>query len=105
MTLAPSVKQNLYRFVQETIENVVLHAIAKHLLVGLVVNQIKLSLSVQVGGSCLVPTEVSGHNGLSGMRHQLALRSVPGKYGPEFVKSAELQSLPDKWQPIPNFNS
>lgn len=84
--LSPGVEQNLYRIAQEAIENVVLHANAKHLLVSLVINQNNLSLSVQDDGSGLARTESSGHFGLSGMREraqligaELIVESQPGQ--------------------------
>lgn len=86
VALSPSVEQNLYRIAQEAIENVVLHANAKHLLVRLIINSNNLILAVQDDGSGLAQTEVSNHFGLSGIREraqllgaELTVESQPGQ--------------------------
>ncbi|MHC1782292.1 MAG: sensor histidine kinase [Anaerolineaceae bacterium] len=86
--LPPDVEQCLYRTAQEAIENVLHHAGAKHLSLGLALDNGAILLTVADDGAGFDPNETptSGHYGLAGMKERadlaggrLTVKSKPGE--------------------------
>ncbi len=85
--LSPDVEQCIYRIAQESIENALAHAGAKHLTVNLALESQSIMLTVRDDGKGFDPAraEKAGHFGLMGMRERaeiaggtLSVDSNPG---------------------------
>lgn len=84
--LAPDVEQCLFRVAQESLENVVRHAEARHITVQLVCEQPRLILSISDDGQGFNPAQVDAHKnfGLKGLRERVAM----------FAGELQIHSLP-----------
>jgi signal transduction histidine kinase len=87
LILSPDVEQCLYRVAQETVENIVRHANARHVRVSVSVKEREIELLIQDDGVGFHPDQghQPGHFGLDGMRERarlaggnLTIISIPG---------------------------
>ena len=73
--LAPDVEQCLFRVAQESLENIVCHAEAQHIIVQLVREDTRLVLSIGDDGQGFDPAQVDGNKqfGLKGLQERVAM--------------------------------